>query len=140
MNQLVDRFQGLEGVGDDHICDYLVRISSDDDMYEDFMGILRQYKTYTGFSKRKHMVSGFIFYLTAFCNSDGNDPAQRRSLAHIFRATFDELERMRTSSMQRRDFAADFGCSLSVAGWAAATALLQDLPADSRDGVHDPQG
>jgi hypothetical protein len=127
--RVMAQFDGLAGMGNDDVCQYLLDCANDDERYEGFMDRLREYKACAGFSARgcKLAMSGFLFYLTAFCSDGGaaGDARQRARLARVFRTTFRDLERMRASSHRLRDFAGDFGCVLSVAGWCTATRLAE---------------
>jgi hypothetical protein len=104
----VQEYFDLESIEDDAICSFLLHCINDDDAYEEFMMKLRAYKSYTGFAgPYKRLMAGFLFHLTSF-SKQPQETRERLWIVHIFKSTFVELERMRSTSTIKRNFTDDF--------------------------------
>jgi hypothetical protein len=97
-----------EDVGSDaRVCDFLGECVDDDERYAEFMRRLREYRRLAGYpGSCKAGVNALLFYLGRF-GAGPRDAATCAWVAHSFRVTLVELERMRARSSVRRDFARD---------------------------------
>ena len=90
---------------DDRVCIYLTDCIGNDDGYSLFVRTLRDYRQYAGVTRR--MVATFMYALSRF-SVEPQCPVMRAWMAQTFRSTLLVMERMRATSLLRRDFAGDF--------------------------------